>query len=318
VTDPSTSGTTPPTPSPPRPTESRQRAAGLSADRIAASATAVGAAVGAFSLVVAVIAWWQGDKSTAGTQRLPAGEPTPTWVRYMLVTLLGVAVLSVISYLILRLRRDVEKDRREKQLADHERKAFDSAIDRLREKMALPSLIELNRLMLDSYHGIATTQAERSFKSSQNAMRIGFGWLLVCFGVGLVFPDRSATLVIGSLGVTGGALAAFLGRTYLLVYERSLQQLNQYFTQPLLNSHYLTAERLVSEMSPAAKDELLGDIVNALLDETRALSRSMNSAVPTQRQRTARRQRAAANGSTSATAQVEAAPNASEHRNRAS
>jgi hypothetical protein len=63
----------------------------------------------------------------------------------------------------------------------------------------------------------------------------------------------------------GSILAAYLGRTYLLVYERALVQLNQYYSQPLLNSYYLAAERLTADMSFEARDTLLGTVVEQLL-----------------------------------------------------
>jgi hypothetical protein len=108
-------------------------------------------------------------------------------------------------------------------------------------------------------------------------MWTGFAWLIVCFSAGFIFPDHAAPILIGSLAATGGALAAFLGRTYLRVYERSLQQLNQYFNQPLLNSYYLNAERLIDELSPTKKDEFLGTLLLRLLEGTGVLAKENGS-----------------------------------------
>ena len=64
----------------------------------------------------------------------------------------------------------------------------------------------------------------------------------------------------------GGALSGFLSRTYIRVYERALQQLNQYFNQPLLNSYLLSAERIIGEMSVEARDCAYEAVLQRLLE----------------------------------------------------
>jgi len=160
---------------------------------------------------------------------------------------------------------------------------FDSAIERLREKMALPSLIELNRLMLDQYHEIATDQAEKSFWSSQRAMWTGFGLLLASVGSALLIGPNETKFAVTSLGLASAALAGFLGRTYLRVYDSSLEQLNRYFNQPLLNSYYLTAERLVADYSNDNRDQMINEIVRHLLHTTDLIGQSSDSSRPARR-----------------------------------
>jgi hypothetical protein len=197
----------------------------------------------------------------------------PNYFWWALLGICGLLVAGILGYLLYKSKLSRARLQKEAELQERELKE----ISRLKENIELPNLIELNRLMLDNYHGIATNQATRSFRSSQRAMWTGFAWLILCFSAGFIFPNPGAPLLIGSLAATGGALAAFLGRTYLRVYERSLQQLNQYFNQPLLNSYYLNAERLIDELSPDKKDEFLGTLLVKLLEGTGVLAKDNGS-----------------------------------------
>ena len=143
---------------------------------------------------------------------------------------------------------------------------------RLRDRMSLPSLVELNRLTLTQYHLIATDQAQKSFRSSQRAMLIGFIWLIACFTAVVLNRSLHGQIIAATMAPVGSILAGFLGRTYLFVYEQALVQLRQYYNQPLLDSYYLAAERLASEMSHEARDRLSENAVEQLLAVARNLT----------------------------------------------
>jgi hypothetical protein len=182
--------------------------------------------------------------------------------------IIGVGLLAVGSYW----RAKNANARAAQENARRQREEVEKTLKRLRERMSLPSLIELNRLMLTEYHTIATDQAQRSFRSSQRAMLGGFTWLIACFTAVILAGPLDGRIIVATMAPVGSALAAFLNRTYLLIYERALVQLSQYYSQPLLNSYYLAAERLMSEMSPEAKDRLIGNVVEQLLAAARNLS----------------------------------------------
>jgi hypothetical protein len=156
--------------------------------------------------------------------------------------------------------------------ARRQREEVEKTLKRLRERMSLPSLLELNRLMLTEYHSIATNQAQKSFKSSQRAMLGGFTWLIACFTAVMFIDSLYGRIIAAAMAPVGSILAAFLSRTYLFVYDRALVQLSHYYSQPLLNSYYLAAERLTNEMSPEARDRLLGKVVEQLLGVAGSLS----------------------------------------------
>lgn len=186
--------------------------------------------------------------------------------------IVGLIVFSICIALALYWRSKSRTAQIRQETERRQRDEVEKILERLRDRMSLPGLIELNRLMLTEYHSIATNQAQKSFRSAQRAMLGGFSWLIICFTAVILVSSLEGKIVSAALAPIGSILAGFLGRTYLLVYERSLVQLNQYYNQPLLNSYYLAAERLTTEMSAPTKDKLLERIVDQLLASAARLS----------------------------------------------
>jgi len=56
--------------------------------------------------------------------------------------------------------------------------------------------------------------------------------------------------------------------TYIHVYNRSIEQLNQYFNQPLLNNYLLSAERIIGAMAKSNRDQAYKAVVQQLLDSS--------------------------------------------------
>ena len=47
-----------------------------------------------------------------------------------------------------------------------------------------------------------------------------------------------------AISAIGGGISAYITKTFLDVHKTSLNQLNRYFRQPVINEHILTAQRL--------------------------------------------------------------------------
>lgn len=227
--------------------------------------------------------------STKGSQSSSASSSTP--FRFtpteivVIAVIVGMIVFSVSIAAALYWRRKTLNSQAAHEAERRQRDEVEKILERLRDRMTLPGLLELNRLMLSEYHSIATNQAQKSFRSAQRAMLGGFTWLIVCFTAVILVSSFNGKILAAALAPVGGALAGFLSRTYLFVYERSLVQLNQYYNQPLLNSYYLAAERLTTEMSSDGRDKLLGKVIDQLLVAAGRLSEgaAQNSAVTRKR-----------------------------------
>jgi len=148
------------------------------------------------------------------------------------------------------------------------RQAQDALLADFREVRGVPELAELmdfNERQMRVYQELSTSQARSSYRRSQFAFVIGLA--LIGGAIAAAFAGHDATTKVAAGGVAGlgGAFSAYISATYLRVYERTLDQLNFYYRQPLVNSYLLTAERLADGMSPekrdAAYDELLREVL---------------------------------------------------------
>ncbi|MFD7629514.1 hypothetical protein ACFV7Q_26385 [Streptomyces sp. NPDC059851] len=183
----------------------------------------------------------------------------PGWV-LPAITISGLILLgAAIAATVLR-------DRRKAATRQQEAQRLDSAASDLRKRMELASLVNFNRILLEQYHGIATKQANKSFNSSIGAMIVGLLVLVVAFIASMQFNALGERIFIGSLAALSTVFVGYLSRTFLVVYDRSLQQLNQYFNQPVLNQYFLTAERIADRLDGEQKDELLTQIAKDVLD----------------------------------------------------
>ncbi|MFJ4781814.1 hypothetical protein [Streptomyces sp. NPDC088794] len=151
------------------------------------------------------------------------------------------------------------------QRLEAERDLHAKALEKLRLASELETLMQLNQDQIKTYHDIVTEQADKSFKSSRTAMRVGL-FLLVCAAVGGAFvPLEQVRWFIGALAAFSTLLSGFLSKTYLTLYKEAIGQLNRYFDQPVLNSYYLAAERLIVKLGPESQDEARKQVIDEML-----------------------------------------------------
>jgi hypothetical protein len=128
----------------------------------------------------------------------------------------------------------------------------------------LGELLEFNERQMQVYQQLSLAQARSSYRRSQFAFLVGL--LLIVGAVAASFsPDTTTKLAAGGIAGLGGAFSAYLSATYLRVYGRTLDQLNFYYRQPLVNSYLLTAERLVTDMVGESRAEAYNHLVRQVL-----------------------------------------------------
>ncbi|MFJ8363993.1 hypothetical protein [Streptomyces sp. NPDC093984] len=200
-----------------------------------------------------------------------ATKPLPSWV--WPITVAGSVVLIAFGlWFYSVVQREKLKE------AQRGRAALESAADRLRERMELPSLVDFNRVLLDRYHGIATDQATKAYRSSRFAMAIGLVVLVAAFFAGWRLNAQGDRLFVGSVAAVGTAFTAYLSRTYMQTYERALYQLNQYFNQPVLNGYFLNAERIAATLPVERRAQILEMIVADILESGKVMHRNVTAA----------------------------------------
>ncbi|MDP5309978.1 hypothetical protein P8A21_03185 [Streptomyces poriferorum] len=215
-------------------------------------APVLGAAGAAIAAGIGVVAFTADSASSRA-------EPVPGWLLGTLAIVVTLVVFAGIGAIILRERRKAAAQR-------DEQARLDNAADNLRERMELASLVNFNRVLLEKYHGIATRQANKSFVSALIAMSIGLIVLVAAFVASTQYNALGERVFIGSLAALSTVFVGYLSKTFLAVYDRSLQQLNQYFNQPVLNGYFLTAERIVERLDNPMKQELTAQIVMDVLE----------------------------------------------------
>jgi hypothetical protein len=154
------------------------------------------------------------------------------------------------------------------------------ALEKLKNTTELATLMELNQGQIDTYHRIVTEQADKSFKSSRTAMGIGL-FLIVCAAIGGAYvPLEQVRWFIGALAAFSTLLSGYLTKTYLVMYRESIGQLNRYFDQPVLNSFYLTAERLTRSLDAEHAADIKQEIIREVLANSSHLANRSATGTP--------------------------------------
>ncbi|MEU1596182.1 hypothetical protein ABZ468_25820 [Streptomyces sp. NPDC005708] len=190
-----------------------------------------------------------------------------------------------------------------------ERRYHVRALEKLKRANELNTLMQLNQGQIDTYHRIVTDQADKSFKSSRIAMGVGM-FLLVCAAVGGAYvPVEQVRWFIGALAAFSTVLSGYLSKTYLTLYKESISQLNRYFDQPVLNSYYLTAERLTGGLAKEHQDEIRKQVISEVLNTTSQMgARSQKEQTPKSHRNRPKKQRQPKKQTSSVNGSEQAAP----------
>lgn len=109
-------------------------------------------------------------------------------------------------------------------------------------------LFNLYSKQIEKYQTQTQSRAGWSFFCAIAAMISGLA-MVVWGGTHIVFYAGWEHVTAGSLiSSIGGAVSAYITKTFLDVHKLSLIQLNHYFSQPVINTHILTAQRLADQL----------------------------------------------------------------------
>ena len=143
----------------------------------------------------------------------------------------------------------------------------EDAVDVRQTRLTLSELWAVTHRRLDHYHGIALSQAKRSFRNAQAAMSLGFLLLALFVLVALNARTTAGSIVAGALGAVSAALAGFVSQTFIRSQEAAAGHLRAYFDQPLEFSRYLAAERLMADagLREEQQAEILSQLLQAMI-----------------------------------------------------
>lgn len=217
---------------------------------------ALAATLGVVAAAV-VIAGWIGYANGGYEERLSTGAAAA------FVTLVVLGYLGLLGFLLYRRQqRRAWYDRvvvlkAHKDLARAESEADAGGLDLL-------SLWSLTQRRLDYYHGLATGQAERSFNYGMVAAGVGFLVVIASAIVAALGRSTVGSVSAGLVGLAGGGLGAYIGGTFMRLQENAATQLRAYFSQPLVFSRFLAAERLLDQLDPQTRPLATRELIRAL------------------------------------------------------
>ncbi len=175
---------------------------------------------------------------------------------FLSATIIAKGVIDFISI------RSSKKKLDESELRMFSFKATDAEDDTLKNEVPkekiLTTQLHVERLtdfynkQIEAYQTKTIARAGWSFLIAILAMLCGL--FLVIFGgyYAVTHPDLTQVLTSTGISAIGAATSAFITKTFLDVHKLSLNQLNHYFNQPVINSNILTAQRLADALSDEA------------------------------------------------------------------
>ena len=125
-------------------------------------------------------------------------------------------------------------------------------------------LMLLNMKEIKEYYVMSKDMAKKSFTLS--VIMCIFGFCIILLSIIAMFLT-DITLIESLIPVIGGAVVEVIAGTSLIVYKKSLEQLNQYYEALHSNERYLSLVNLVDKLTDDKKDETYINIINSQLEK---------------------------------------------------
>ncbi|MEU8715802.1 hypothetical protein [Streptomyces sp. NPDC048663] len=225
-------------------------------------------AMAAIVTIFLIVNIWLPDGRSSETKKDNGGTSNPLntpWFSWVIGIVIIVAIISAVLYLVTRRQYMANENKRYNQILKAEEEYKQEVLEKLRKETELATLMGLNQGQINEYHRIVTEQADKAFRSSRIAMGVGLFLLVSAAFAGAYVPLEEVRWFIGALAAFSTLLSGYLTKTYLALYKESIGQLNRYFDQPVLNSHYLTAERLAEALQGQDATEVRRKIIDEVL-----------------------------------------------------
>ncbi len=124
-------------------------------------------------------------------------------------------------------------------------------------------LMLLNMKEIKEYYVLSKTMAKRSFFLA--VVMCIFGFVIIAASIIAIFV-MDISFAQSMIPVIGGAIVEIIAGTSLVVYRKSLEQLNQYYESLHNNERFLSLVNLVDKLTDDKKDETYINIINNQLE----------------------------------------------------
>jgi DNA-directed RNA polymerase subunit L len=126
-------------------------------------------------------------------------------------------------------------------------KEIAKTVEEIKTSIEMRRLFNLYSKQIEKYQQQTRSRATISFMFAIFSMIAGLGFVI--WG-GTVLLTAKETIVLaagGILAAIGGGVGGYITKTFLDVHKLSLNQLNRYFKQPVINDHILMAQRMADD-----------------------------------------------------------------------
>lgn len=121
-------------------------------------------------------------------------------------------------------------------------------------------LMLANMREINDYYVLSKTQAQNSFTLAVVMCIIG----IILMGVSIFAAFfQSSNVISAIIPAVGAAIVEVIAGTSLLVYKKSLSQLNRYFNSLHSNERFLSIVNIVSKASPEVQDDMYFEIIKS-------------------------------------------------------
>jgi hypothetical protein len=141
------------------------------------------------------------------------------------------------------------------------------------DQLQVGRLFDLYSKQIEKYQTETQARAGWSFVFAIFSMVSGLSF--VVWGGFHILTNPGWEHVAAATGIAGigGAVGAFITKTFLDVHRLSLSQLNHYFRQPVVNAHVLTGQRLADQiteplMRQQAYQQLLNQVCSLIREDS--------------------------------------------------
>lgn len=160
-----------------------------------------------------------------------------------------------------------------KRVEESEKKAYNLAPES-KDGIKIERLFDLYSKQIEKYQQETRTRATLSFLFAILSMCAGMGFMFWGGSFILVDPTANHVAAGAAISAIGGGISAYITTTFLDVHKLSLNQLNRYFTQPVINDHIVMAQRLAEDVKDdevrKKSYEKIVNSITALIDATNA------------------------------------------------
>lgn len=132
-------------------------------------------------------------------------------------------------------------------------------------------MMALNMREIKEYYFLSKNMAKKSFNLSMLMCVLGFLTIASSI-IFLFFTDIN--FIEALIPIIGGTIVEIIAGTSLVVYNKSLEQLNKYYDSLHNNEKFLSLVNLVDKLSDDKKDEVYIDIINNQLQALNGIDTS--------------------------------------------